>query len=114
MLGQEMSRVEGDLLFEPSAERVAASRLTEFARWLGAFWSALAEFFQVHFNQPARAVLEGTMPAAHWFPGATLSYAEHALRAPDATPALVFRAEDGRRAEWSFGELKEQVARARA
>ena len=131
-----MSRVEGELLFEPSAERIAASRLTEFARWVGArtgrefttyealwrysvtdlagFWSALAEFFQVRFHEQPRAVLEGRMPAAHWFPGATLSYAEHALRAPDATLALVFRAEDGRRVAWSFGDLKEQVARARA
>ncbi|HWP08940.1 MAG TPA: acetoacetate--CoA ligase [Polyangiaceae bacterium] len=131
-----MARAEGELLFEPSPERVRASRLTEFAVWLGArtgrsfasydelwrysvtdlpgFWSALSEFFRVRFHTQPRAVLEGTMPAAHWFPGATLSYAEHALRAPDADPALVFRAEDGRRVAWSFGELKEQVARARA
>ena len=128
--------IEGELLFEPSRERIGASRLSEFSAWLGArtgrtfasydelwcysvtdlsaFWSALAEFFRVRFHAPARAVLEGTMPDAHWFPGATLSYAEHALAAPDAAPALVFRAEDGRHVAWSFGELKEQVARARA
>ena len=74
-----MARAEGELLFEPSPERVRASRLTEFAVWLGArtgrsfasydelwrysvtdlagFWSALTEFFHVRFHAPARAVL---------------------------------------------------------
>jgi acetoacetyl-CoA synthetase len=128
--------LEGDLLFEPNAERVNASRLTAFAEWLGArtgqtfasydelwrysvsdvagFWRELAEFFRVRFHTPPRAALEGAMPDAHWFPGATLSYAEHALSAPDAATAIVFRAEDGRRVVWTFATLRREVGRVRA
>jgi len=128
--------LEGDLLFEPSAARVQASRLTAFATWLGdrtgrsfstydelwsysvtdvgGFWLALAEFFGVRFHTPPRAALEGAMPAVRWFPGATLSYAEHALTAPDAATAIVFRAEDGSRVEWTFATLRREVSRVRA
>ena len=128
--------VEGRLLWEPSAERVAKSRLSAFASWLeaehgrrftsydalwrfsveelAAFWPALAEYFGVRFHTPARAVLEGKMPAAHWFPGATLNYAEHALRQTGDADAVVFRAEDGRRCVLSFDELRASVARVRA
>src|SRR4051812_7657909 len=123
---------EGTLLWEPSSERVAASRLSAFAAWLerevgrrfatyeelwdfsvtelDSFWRLLATYFDVRFHTPPRAVLEGAMPAAHWFPGATLNYAEHALRAADDAPALVFRAEDGRRQTRTFGELRAEVA----
>jgi acetoacetyl-CoA synthetase len=126
---------EGTLLWEPSSERVAASRLSAFAAWLereagrrfatyeelwhfsvtelDSFWRLLATYFDVRFHTPARAVLEGAMPAAHWFPGATLNYAEHALRADDGAPALVFRAEDGRRETRTYGELRAEVARLR-
>ena len=136
MSGTGRVALEGDLLFEPSRERVEASRLTTFAAWLaertgrtfasydelwrysvtevGEFWLRLAEFFGVRFHTPPRAALEGAMPAAHWFPGATLNYAEHALAAPDTATAIVFRAEDGRRVEWTFATLRREVGRARA
>jgi acetoacetyl-CoA synthetase len=126
---------EGALLWEPSAERVAASRLSAFVAWLErergrhfatyeelwsfsvteleSFWSSLAAYFDVRFHQPPRAVLEGRMPDARWFPGATLNYAEHALRAAPDTSAIVFRAEDGRRETLSYGELAAEVARLR-
>ncbi|UED82885.1 acetoacetate--CoA ligase [Streptomyces profundus] len=103
-------------LWRPSAERVAAARLTEFHGWaalrhgapavrtddptagyaalhrwsvtdLDTFWRALAEWFDVRFSTPPTAVLaDPRMPGARWFPGATLNYAEHALRGP-ADPA---------------------------
>jgi acetoacetyl-CoA synthetase len=133
---QTSETVEGRLLWEPSAERVAKSRLSAFATWLAAerglkfesyaalwrfsveeleaFWLAVAEYFGVRFHSPPRAVLEGKMPAAHWFPGATLNYAEHALRQTSDAEAVVFRAEDGRRSVLSFAELRASVARVRA
>jgi acetoacetyl-CoA synthetase len=126
---------EGALLWAPSEQRIRASRLTAFAAWLereegrrfatydelwhfsvaelDVFWRSLATYFGVRFHTPPRAVLEGAMPDAHWFPGATLNYAEHALQAPDAAEALVFRAEDGRRETRSFGELRAEVRRLR-
>jgi acetoacetyl-CoA synthetase len=83
-------------------------------RELPAFWSALAEFFQVQFHEPPRTILSGQMPAAHWFDGATLNYAEHALRAASEGLAVIARSEEGARVEYSYGELRERVARARA
>jgi len=134
--GSAPPTAEGALLWQPSAERVAGSRLSEFARFLeqresqrfdsyaelwrfsvtdlARFWSALAEHFGVHWYAPPEDVVSGQMPEAHWFSGGTLNYAEHALRGPDDAQALVFRAEDGRRAVLTKGELKAEVARARA
>ncbi|MCT2594539.1 acetoacetate--CoA ligase [Streptomyces sp. N2-109] len=62
-------------------------------RWstedLPAFWQAVAEWFDVRFSSPYESVLGDTaMPGATWFPGATLNYAEAALRtAEDPTRA---------------------------
>ncbi len=97
-------------LWTPSSERVAASRMTAFRHFVNqrhnlqlsdypalhtwsiesraAFWQAIADFFAVHFHQPAEQVLdEGPlMPDARWFPGATLNFAEHLLRRRDQHP----------------------------
>ena len=139
---------EGTLLWSPPPERVEASRLRSFERFLerdkglrfanyeelwrfsvrdvAAFWNALAEYFGVRFHSRPRAVLEGAMPNARWFPDATLNYAEHALVRPESprvglratggalAPAIVFVAEDGTRSELSASELESLVARARA
>ncbi|WP_026197645.1 acetoacetate--CoA ligase [Sciscionella marina] len=83
---------------------------------LEAFWSAFAEYAGVRFHQqPSSALGTRTMPGAQWFPGATLNYAEHALtgRADDAL-AVVFAREDGLRDRVTYGQLRAQVAEARA
>ncbi|MEV4734456.1 acetoacetate--CoA ligase [Saccharopolyspora sp. NPDC049426] len=130
-----------ELLWEPSPERVAASRMAAFRAWLRdergldvsdyralwewsvadlpGFWSAIAEFFDVTFHERADEVLaEEVMPGARWFPGATLNYAEHALRdgegKGDEDLAVVFVREDGRSEEISFGELRNRVAATRS
>ena len=56
------------------------------------------------------------MPGAEWFPGARLNYAEHMLgRDEDAgSVAVVARSQSRGPSEVTFGELREQVARARA
>lgn len=86
---------------------------------IGGFWSLLAEFMQVRFHsKPVMPLGRATMPGAEWFPGATLNYAEHALRegpGKDAdASALIFVREDGVEATVTHGELRELVARARA
>ncbi|WP_375481170.1 acetoacetate--CoA ligase [uncultured Jatrophihabitans sp.] len=96
---------EGDLLWEPSTERIAGSRITAFGSWLAAqggittatydelwdwsvadldaFWSALARWYDVRWHrQPTAALASREMPGARWFPDGTLNYAEHALFPP--------------------------------
>lgn len=121
-------------LWAPSAERIAATRMDAFRRFVNqrhalqltdypalhawsvaqreAFWQAIVDFFEVRFTQQPEAVLrEGpAMPSAHWFPGATLNFAEHLLRRRDEHPALVAIGEDGSREQLSYFELAAHVA----
>ena len=121
-------------LWTPSAERIAASRMDAFRRFINdrhalhladypalhawsveqreAFWQAIVDFFQIHFHAPAERVLrEGpAMPDAQWFPGATLNFAEHLLRRRDGHPALVAVGEDGSREQLSHAQLAAHVA----
>ncbi|MEU6130702.1 acetoacetate--CoA ligase [Saccharopolyspora sp. NPDC047091] len=130
-----------EVLWRPTAEQVAGTRLAEFREWLRTergldlpdypalwewsvsdlegFWGAVADFFDVAFHERAERVLEAeVMPGARWFPGATLNYTEHALRGgpgkSDEDVAIVFAREDGAGAELTFGELRARVAAARA
>ncbi len=88
---------------------------------LEGFWSAVAEFFGVRFATPPERVLgRHEMPGTEWFPGATLNYAEHAVGLPedpdrDADQVAVLAYSQTReRQELTWGQLREQVARARA
>jgi acetoacetyl-CoA synthetase len=90
-------------------------------RWsvgdLEGFWSAVAEFFGVRFATPPERVLgRPEMPGAQWFPGATLNYAEHAVGQPEDAdqPAVIAYSQTRDRRELTWGQLREQVARARA
>ncbi|GAA2819921.1 acetoacetate--CoA ligase [Saccharopolyspora taberi] len=130
-----------ELLWQPSPARVGGSRMAAFREWLRTernrdlsdyrtlwewsvadlegFWGALADFFDVDFrDRPRRVLADEVMPGAQWFPGATLNYAEHALREgagkADADLAVIFAREDGRTEEISYGELRARVAAARA
>jgi acetoacetyl-CoA synthetase len=130
-----------DVVWSPDPERLARSQMARFRRWLAAergldladydsrwrwsvtepelFWGAVAEFFEVGFRDPPTAVLEGrVMPGARWFPGATLNYAEQALRSgpgkADDDLAVVFRREDGLTDRLTFGRLRHDVAAVRA
>ncbi|MFL6142053.1 MAG: acetoacetate--CoA ligase [Labedaea sp.] len=130
-----------EVLWRPDPNRVADSRMVAFRNWLRAergldfpdyaalwdwsttdlpgFWGAIAEFLGVVFHDPpARVLGVDTMPGADWFPGATLNYAEHALRPGpgkgDRDLAVVFQREDGLSAQLSYGELRTRVAALRA
>ena len=125
----------GELLWEPSPGRRAASRMAHFMRWLardggphidsyadlwrwsveqvGPFWQAIARYFEVSLGGDSEPALVGKLPEAHWFPNATLNYAEHLLRRRDDHLAIVACREDGARRTLTFADLTEQVARAR-
>jgi acetoacetyl-CoA synthetase len=88
-------------------------------RELRDFWTAVARWCDVRFHSsPSTSLGSASMPGAEWFPGATLNYAEHALSsAPgraDGDPAVVFAREDGLERSLTYGELRAQVASARA
>ena len=90
-------------------------------RWsvddLAGFWSSIWEFFEVKAHAPYTTVLESeAMPGARWFPGARLNLAEHLLGGDDDADrvAVVSHSQTREPFELTFGELREQVARARA
>ena len=91
----------------------------ELWRWsiedLDAFWTSIWEYFQVQGSH-GRALGSRDMPGAQWFPGARLNYAEHMLGRPEDrdTVALIAYSQTRERSELTFGELAEQVGRARA
>lgn len=132
-------------LWTPGPERIARAQVTRFQDWaagrhaapagvpgdpLGsytalhawsvgepeAFWRAITEWYDVRFSAPYETVLaDASMPGARWFPGATLNYAEHALRpALDleraAAPALLHLDESHEIGSVSWTELSRQVA----
>ena len=121
-------------LWRPSPERVAASRMDAFRRFInqrhdlaladyaalhawsvGAvadFWQAVADFFAVDFSTPPQRVLDNpdAMPGAQWFAGAELNFAAHLLRRRDDHPALIALSEDGQREQLSYAELAARVA----
>ncbi|MDQ7986994.1 acetoacetate--CoA ligase [Pseudomonas sp. G34] len=121
-------------LWTPSASRIAATRMDGLRRFINqrhgleladypalhtwsvserqAFWQAIVDVFDIRFAQAPRAVLEeGTaMPSAHWFPGATLNFAEHLLRRRDEHPAIVAIGEDGSREQLTYAQLAAHVA----
>ncbi|MGW6458159.1 acetoacetate--CoA ligase [Streptomyces sp. NPDC055078] len=123
-------------LWQPDPDRIAAARITRFQTWaaehygapaqggyaalhrwsvdeLETFWRAIADWFDIRFHTPYESVLaDRAMPGARWFPGATLNYAEHALRAADerpGEPALLQVDESQEPAEISWSELRRQV-----
>ncbi len=132
-------------VWQPGPERVAATRLIRFQAWAAVthgaptgdpadplasyqalhswsvreperFWQAVAEWFQVRFATPYETVLaDASMPGARWFPGATLNYAEHALRTAEDQdraqgPALLHLDERHEIRETNWSELRRQVA----
>lgn len=79
-------------------------------RDLAGFWGALSRFFGVRWRTaPSEVLGSDAMPGAAWFPGATLNYAEHALRRRGADPAVVSENEAGPCSVMSFDELAGSV-----
>ena len=84
------------------------------------FWQSIWDFFQVISHSPATSVLaERVMPGARWFEGATLNFAEHALRDPaeasdDEAVAIHAFSQTRDELTLTFGELRQRIAQARA
>src|SRR3954453_3248314 len=124
---------EGDLLWTPSADRVARAPLTEFTTFAEArtgrrfsdyaelwawstteledFWQAVWDFFGIRSSAPHTAVLESRdMPGARWFPGARLNLAERILdQERPGEPALLFADETNPLRELPWEEFTRQV-----
>jgi acetoacetyl-CoA synthetase len=93
----------------------------ELHRWsvtdLEGFWSSVWDYFGIRAHVPCERVLGSrSMPGAEWFPGARLNYAEHLVGRDEdlGSVAVVARSQSREPMELTFGELREQVARARA
>jgi acetoacetyl-CoA synthetase len=124
----------GELAWEPSAELVERSRLTEFMRWLErerglsfagyaelwqwsvddleGFWSVIWEFFDVQADgDPSPVLGSREMPGAKWFPGTRLNYAEHVFAGKDDAEVAILHASELRElGKLNWGELRQQVA----
>ena len=129
----------GDVLWSPPPDAFQTSEIGRFVTWLQAergrdlagydelwrwsvddlagFWAAIWDFFGIRAHAPYEQVLDAPrMPGARWFGGARLNYAEHLLgtEADTDVVAVVARSRTRGPRELTFGELREQVARARA
>jgi acetoacetyl-CoA synthetase len=135
---QQQQVREGDLLWTPSRERLAAARLTGFAerlaaetgsafpddqalwRWSvedpGAFWSAVWDLLGVIGDRgDGPALADRRLPDAAWFAGAQLNYAEQALVVGEADDvALISVGEQRAPQALSRADLREAVAAAAA
>jgi acetoacetyl-CoA synthetase len=128
------ARAPAELLWEPTPEQVASSRLTRYVDWLDrgfrsyrelwewsvtdveGFWGSLWDYFDVLASRPYERVLSShEMPGARWFPGAELSYVEHVFRDRDEGATAILHASELRpQAELSWGELRALTASLRA
>jgi acetoacetyl-CoA synthetase len=92
----------------------------ELWRWsvedLEGFWGSLWDFFEIRASTPYERVLGSReMPGAEWFVGSRLNYAEHMLGREEDTDrvAVLARSQTRDPIDLTFGDLREQVARAR-
>jgi len=128
------------LLWQPSAQRIAAASITDFARRIAtetgvalpdyaslwrwsvdqreAFWRSVWDYTGVVGEPGARTLVDGhRMPGARWFPDARLNFAENLLTrrpADDGGDALVFRGEDRVERRMSHAELVATTSRVAA
>ncbi|MCH1865497.1 acetoacetate--CoA ligase [Nocardioides sp. CFH 31398] len=127
----------GDVVWTPSEDARATTRLGRFLTWLAerdvvlddvgdlhrwsvghpeAFWQSIWDHFGVRARHaPTEVLPDRTMPGTRWFPGAALNYAEHAFGvAPADAVAVHARSQTRPASTLTFGELEQQVAACRA
>ncbi|MBL8486204.1 MAG: AMP-binding protein, partial [Rhodocyclaceae bacterium] len=124
-------------LWQPSAERIAGTQLTAFAKEAAARWGrSLPDYAALHawsiahpeefwvsvwdfggvIGERGDVVVENgdRMPGARWFPQARLNFARNLLRSRDDGLALVFWGEDKLIRRMDRGDLYRRVARLAA
>ena len=83
----------------------------------GSFWASIWDHFDVIARtQPTGTLVDARMPGARWFPGATLNYAEHALRLPgraDGDVVVLGVSQTRGPISLTAAELRDAVARCR-
>jgi acetoacetyl-CoA synthetase len=128
----------GDILWTPPADLRDTTEIGRYMNWLRdqrgcsfssyeelwrwsvddleGFWASIWDFYGVRAHAPYERVLgAATMPGADWFEGARLNYVEHLLGADGDHDriAVLARSQTRPPLELTFGELRDQVARAR-
>lgn len=124
------------ILWAPTPERAAATRMAAFQRWLAeerglhfadypalwdwsvrdlpGFWTAIIDHFDLQIDNRWAVLGRRDMPGAEWFPGARCNFAAQVL-ANAATrpeqPAIIARSETFGRRVLSWAELADQVGR---
>jgi acetoacetyl-CoA synthetase len=132
-----MQTMQQDSLWTPSPQRIAASRMQDYLRWLAReknltfpsyeacwewsvsnvedFWESIWQYFELKSSAPYTQVLDQhKMPGANWFAGARLNFAEQVFRFHDdaggaAKPAIISRSELRGLSQLSWGDLREQI-----
>jgi acetoacetyl-CoA synthetase len=129
----------GEVLWTPPADARETTQLGRYLEWLRetrgidhagydelwrwsvddleGFWGSLWDFFEIRVHTPYERVLGSReMPGAEWFTGSRLNYAEHMLGSDEDTDQVAVLARSQTRDDFdlTFGDLREQVARARA
>jgi len=123
------------LLWEPSEERRRNANITrymglgnerygqnlrsysELYEWsvnsIADFWASVWDFVGIKASNGYEAVVDDVskLPGARWFIGARLNFAENLLRYRDDHLAFIFIGESQKRAEMSYAELYDSVAR---
>ncbi|WP_374634621.1 acetoacetate--CoA ligase [Ferrovibrio sp.] len=126
-------RQQPALLWTPTPERIANSRLKLYMNWLRAergldfqdydtlwqwsvrepeaFWASLWTYFDVKHGKTYTKVLgRRDMPGAEWFVGAELNFVDQIFKhETDKRPAILFASEVRPLASMSWAELKRQV-----
>jgi acetoacetyl-CoA synthetase len=121
---------EADVLWRPSADRIAATALAKLAiqagfapddyaglhRWSitepGAFYSLLWDFLGIVGHKGDHALIAGSdQISTRFFPDASLNYAENLLAKTGDHPAIISHRDDGTRREFSGLQLRALVCR---
>ncbi len=129
----------GDILWTPPEDLRHSTEVGRFMEWLRVqrgqdfadyealrrwsisdlegFWAAIWDFFEIRAATGYERVLaDATMPGARWFTGAQLNYTEHLVGREEDRDRVAVLAQSQTRPpqELTFGDLRDQVARARA